>query len=127
MTDFDGSRFANKAGSFEAPAAVPRSDQVREQWQEANKNWWERTPMRYDWRQAITFQEGTSEYFDEIDNRFLESARHYLPWGNQPFEQFIPYGELRNSDVLEIGVGQGTHAQLIAPHCKSFAGIDLTE
>jgi SAM-dependent methyltransferase len=28
--------------------------------------------------------------------------------------------------VLEIGVGQGTHAQLIASRCRSFTGIDLT-
>ena len=29
--------------------------------------------------------------------------------------------------MLEIGVGQGTHAQLLAPRCKSFTGIDLTK
>ena len=30
-------------------------------------------------------------------------------------------------DVLEIGTGLGTHAQLLSPSCKSFTGIDLTE
>src|SRR5205085_539710 len=35
-------------------------------------------------------------------------------------------GDLYDKDVLEIGVGQGTHAQLLAPRCKSFTGIDLT-
>jgi SAM-dependent methyltransferase len=83
--------------------------------------------MRYDWGQAISSPEGTKEYFDHIDRRFLEAVTHYLPWHRLPFEQLIPYDELRNLDVLEIGVGQGTHAQLIAPHCKSFVGIDLTE
>ncbi len=125
--NFDGSRFINKAKGFAAPSQLPGSDEMTEEWQNANKSWWERSPMRYDWRKAITYAEGTKEYFDQVDSRFLESVRHYLPWHRYPFEQLIPYDELHNLDVLEIGVGQGTHAQLIAPHCKSFVGIDLTE
>jgi 2-polyprenyl-3-methyl-5-hydroxy-6-metoxy-1,4-benzoquinol methylase len=128
MTDnFDGARFSNKAPGFESPNQSPDSDDLARRWQAANKAWWERTPMRYDWREAIPFPEGTKEYFEHIDRRFLEAVRHYLPWHRLPFEQLIPYDALRNLDVLEIGVGQGTHAQLIARHCKSFVGIDLTE
>lgn len=125
--NFDGSRFVNKAEGFEAPAQLPQTDQLREDWQKANKSWWERTPMRYDWREALTAVEGTREHFQQIDSRFLESVRHYFPWRRYPFEQLVPYDELPALDVLEIGVGQGTHAQLIAPHCKSYVGIDLTE
>jgi len=125
--NFDGSRFVNKAEGFEAPAQSPKSARLSEEWQQANKAWWERTPMRYDWRAAIPHAAGTREHFDQIDSRFLESVRRYLPWRQHPFEQLVPYGELHGLDVLEIGVGQGTHAQLIAPHCKSFVGIDLTE
>lgn len=83
--------------------------------------------MRYDWRESVGIQQGTKEYYDEIDRRFLEAVRHFLPWKLRPFETLIPYGHLKDLDVLEIGVGQGTHAQLIATHAKSFAGIDLTE
>src|SRR5207249_5020281 len=68
----------------------------------------------------------SKEYFREIDRRFLESARHYLDWRGQPFDDLIPFANLHDQDVLEIGVGQGTHAELIAPRCKSFTGIDLT-
>lgn len=82
--------------------------------------------MRYDWREKIFAPPGSKEYFREIDKRFLESSHHYLNWGNQPFDNLIPFANLYDKDVLEIGVGQGTHAQLIAPHCKSFVGIDLT-
>ncbi len=49
-----------------------------------------------------------------------------MPWQNVPFEGVIPFEGLEDKDVLEIGVGQGTHAQLLAPRCKSFTGIDLT-
>ena len=47
-----------------------------------------------------------NEYFDHIDRRFLEALRlrHYLPWHRLPFEQLIPYDELRDLDVLEIGM-----------------------
>src|SRR5260370_38747581 len=49
-----------------------------------------------------------------------------MPWRNVPFDAIIPFDDLRAKEVLEIGVGQGTHAQLFAPRCKSFTGIDLT-
>jgi protein-L-isoaspartate O-methyltransferase len=44
-----------------------------------------------------------------------------------PFETEIPFEQLPNLDVLEIGVGHGSHAGLIAPRVKSFTGIDITE
>jgi len=128
MTDnFDGAHFSNKAPGFESPDQSPDSDHLARLWQTANKAWWERSPMRYDWREPIPFEEGTAEYFAHIDHRFLEAVRHYLPWHRLPFEELIPYDQLPHLHVLEVGVGQGTHAQLIAPHSKSFVGIDLTE
>jgi ubiquinone/menaquinone biosynthesis C-methylase UbiE len=61
-----------------------------------------------------------------VDKRFLSSVRSYMPWQRFPFEWLIPFDKLGDMDVLEIGVGQGTHAQLLAPCCRSFVGIDLT-
>jgi ubiquinone/menaquinone biosynthesis C-methylase UbiE len=124
--NFTGRDFINKAAGFEKPTQLPRDDVQRHQWQVANKAWWESTPMRYDWRQGLTEVPGSPEYFKEIDRRFLSSVQKYMPWRSIPFEQLIAFNELHNKDVLEIGVGQGTHAQLIAPYCKSFTGIDLT-
>jgi ubiquinone/menaquinone biosynthesis C-methylase UbiE len=126
VENFSGTEFGNKAVGFDKPTQLPRDDAQRRQWQSANKNWWESTPMRYDWRDEITAAPGTETYFAEIDRRFLCSARKYMPWRYLPFEELIPFGHLGEKDVLEIGVGQGTHAQLLAPHCKSFTGIDLT-
>ena len=87
---------------------LPRDDVERAQWQEANKAWWESTTMRYDWREAIAHEKHSKEYFDEIDRRFLSSVRTYMPWRERPFEQLIPYAELRSMDALEIGVGART-------------------
>jgi SAM-dependent methyltransferase len=126
MRNFSGTEFENKAAGFDSPAQLPRDNAQHRQWQSANKAWWESTPMRYDWRDGIAELPGTEAYFREIDRRFLSSARKYMPWHSIPFERVIPFDELRDKDVLEIGVGQGTHAELLAPRCRSFTGIDLT-
>jgi ubiquinone/menaquinone biosynthesis C-methylase UbiE len=126
MKNFSGVDFGNKAAGFEQPMQLPKDDDERHRWQTANKSWWEATPMRYDWREGVSEPPGTKAYFEEVDRRFLTSARKYMPWRNRPFEALIPYDDLADKDVLEIGVGQGTHAQLIAPRCKSFTGVDLT-
>jgi len=125
--NFTGRKFVNKAEGFDTPTKLPTSEIERAKWQSANKAWWEATPMRYDWRESIAVAPGTREYYIEIDRRFFVSARQYLPWKSNPFDQLIPYADLPRLDVLEIGVGQGTHAQLISSHAKSFTGIDLTE
>lgn len=127
MKNFFDSRFGNKASGFDTPTQLPRGEEQRQQWQSANKTWWESSPMRYDWRNELSANPGSKEYFEEIDRRFFSSAEKFLPWKNIPFDNLIPFAELANKDVLEIGVGQGSHAQLIAPRCKSFTGIDLTE
>ncbi len=125
--NFDRGSFGNKAAGFDDPVQLPSDAKAALQWQDANRSWWEQTPMRYDWRESIGSAPGTKEYYAEVDRRFLDAVRHYLPWEKIPFESLIPYAGLARSDVLEIGVGQGTHAQLIAPRSKSFTGIDLTE
>lgn len=124
--NFSGSDFVNKAEGFDHPTQLPRDPNEQRRWQAANRAWWESTPMRYDWRQQISAPAGTEAYYREIDQRFLSSVRKFLPWKTRPFEQLIPFNELPELDVLEIGVGQGTHAQLIAEHANSFTGIDLT-
>ena len=50
-----------------------------------------------------------------------------MPWSRIPFDPLIDFEALRGMDVLEIGVGSGSHASLLARHARSFTGIDLTE
>jgi len=83
--------------------------------------------MRYDWNKALKNPAGSTEFFIEIDSRFFQCAQDYLSKEQTPFGSLIPFQELQDKDVLEIGVGHGTHASLISPRCKSFHGIDLTE
>jgi ubiquinone/menaquinone biosynthesis C-methylase UbiE len=126
-SNFSGIKFANKAPGFERPTQLPFDEVQRREWQSINRAWWETTPMRYDWREPLTALVGTKNYFEEIDSRFLASVYKYMPWNKVPFETLIPFEKLADKDVLEIGTGLGTHAQLLSPYCKSFTGIDLTE
>jgi SAM-dependent methyltransferase len=126
MASTSATSFANKAAGFERPTQLPRDQEEHRRWQAANRAWWELAPMRYDWREKLAESPGTAAYFEEIDRRFLGAARSTMPWRAIPFDTIIPFDDLGDKDVLEIGVGHGTHAQLLAEHAKSFIGIDLT-
>ncbi len=122
---FDG-KFTNKVADFNAPTQLPVDDEQRRQWQLANKNWWEGAPMRYDWRDELKSSPATADLFAEIDHRFLSSVRRFLPWRAIPFDSLISFDKLASQDVLEIGAGYGSCAQLLAPRARSYVGIDLT-
>lgn len=111
---------------FDGPIALPRTPAQGRQWQTANRAWWERHPMRYDWHAEIGGEEFSRDFYFEIDRRFFSTARAYMPWARLPFDQLIPFDALADRDVLEIGIGSGSHAGLLARHARSFTGIDLT-
>jgi ubiquinone/menaquinone biosynthesis C-methylase UbiE len=112
---------------FNQPTTLPSGNEERLQWQQANSTWWEQHPMRYDWRECIDAPEQSQAFFAEIDKRFFEAARTFMPWRRVPFDRLIDFDSLGIKDVLEIGVGCGSHAALLAGHAGSFAGIDLTD
>ncbi len=112
---------------FEKPTSLPESDIQSNEWQKQNRTWWENQPMRYDWNNNIKFNEFSKDFYLEIDKRFFSNAREYMPYNRYPFDSLINFDELNNKDVLEIGVGNGSHTQLLAQHAKSYTGIDLTD
>jgi SAM-dependent methyltransferase len=121
----------NKADSFANPTQLPETQEEREKWLEANKSWWENNPMRYDWLDGeldkIPHPEFSKEFYQEIDSRFFSNAAEYLPINKIPFDGLIDFESLRGKKVLEIGVGNGSHAQLLATYANDFTGIDLTD
>jgi SAM-dependent methyltransferase len=112
---------------FSEPTALPANPDEQQGWQNANRSWWESHPMRYDWKNGIPYEEFSKEFYTEIDRRFFSAVELYAPCKKIPFDWLIDFDSLRTKDVLEIGVGNGSHAQLLAEHAKSFTGIDLTE
>jgi 2-polyprenyl-3-methyl-5-hydroxy-6-metoxy-1,4-benzoquinol methylase len=112
---------------FHSPTHLPRDESQRDRWQDANRTWWESNPMRYDFSDEIHEEQWSRAYFEEIDRRFFQSAAEFMPPARTPFDAVIDFPGLKRKDVLEIGVGSGTHAQLLATAAGSFTGIDLTE
>lgn len=112
---------------FTNPEQLPASPDEEDQWQEANRAFWESNPMRYDWKEKVGFEEFSKEFYEEIDSRFFDNVKEYMPWKNIPFDNLIDFAGIGSKSVLEIGVGNGSHAQLLATHAKSFTGIDITE
>lgn len=110
------------------PMALPNSEKETKKWQEANYSWWQSHPMRYDWKESICQEEFSTPFYREIDRRFFENTQEYLnSVTSLPFSEFINFASLGQKDILEIGVGNGSCAQLFATHAKSFIGIDLTD
>ena len=117
----------NKAKGFQQ-AILPRTEKEKYDWQDANRNWWGRNPMRYDFlRRPIEATEFSTEFFREVDRRFLRSVNIAFPWKAVPFDNFIDFQGIKAKDVLEVGVGMGTHAEILSSHARSYTGIDLTE
>jgi len=112
---------------FKEPTELPDNPEQASEWQKKNKSWWESHPMRYDWNDEVGYKEYSKEFFNEIDKRFFLNSKDFLPFKKIPFESLIDFESLKTKDVLEIGVGNGSHASLLAQHSKSFTGIDLTE
>ena len=111
---------------FDSPIALPVSAEQQSEWQVANQEWWEQHPMRYDFSESLEVPEFSPSFYDEIDRRFFADAATMLSWTRIPFDSLIDFASLKNKDVLEIGCGSGSHAQLLANHARSYTGIDLT-
>lgn len=114
-------------GAFNAPEQLPDSEAQASEWQHANRTFWESNPMRYDWNDGVEHEEFSRPFFDEIDKRFFGAVWLFMPWKKLPFEQLMRFDTLGDKDVLEIGTGMGSHAQLLATHARSYTGIDLTD
>ena len=82
--------------------------------------------MNYDWRGELRPQELDLAWYDEQDRRSIETHRHFAT-DRVPFDRLIPYDSLRTAEVLEIGVGSGLHAELLARAGANLTGIDLTD
>jgi ubiquinone/menaquinone biosynthesis C-methylase UbiE len=111
---------------FDNPIALPSTPAEERAWQEANREWWEQHPMRYDFSETLRVEEFSRQFYDEIDKRFFADAATMIPSRKLPFDALIDYESLKHKDVLEVGCGNGSHAQLLVQHVRSYTGIDLT-
>jgi SAM-dependent methyltransferase len=119
-----GNWLGGKAPDFETPTAGPETAGQHDEWQRANRRWWESHPMRYDWNCPLPGDPSEAAWYGEIDRRFFEAS--VLPPGSRPFGALLQGRQLAEKSVLEVGVGMGSHAQILAGGAGRFVGIDLT-
>jgi ubiquinone/menaquinone biosynthesis C-methylase UbiE len=117
----------DKKDILKKPTALPESADAALKWQTENRSWWEKNAMRYDWGSGVDYPEFSREFFAEIDKRFFSKVFEFFPWTIKPFDRLIDFKNLGGKRVLEIGVGTGSVAQLLAEGCPDFTGIDITE
>jgi ubiquinone/menaquinone biosynthesis C-methylase UbiE len=113
--------------NFSSPEQLPVCEEEAKRWQDANRSFWEKNPMRYDWKQVLEVELFSRRFYEEIDNRFFSKIWEFMPWRKLPFDNLIDFDALKGRKVLEIGVGMGSHAQLLTTHAASYTGIDITE
>lgn len=116
-----------KPNDFNGPTALPEDSAEAQGWQEASLSWWQKHPLRYDWKKEIGYKEFSPEFYAEVDRRFFSDVKIYLPWRKIPFDTLIDFDSLSSEDVLEIGVGLGSVASLLAQYARTFTGIDITD
>lgn len=93
--------------------------------QQGNKTWWTDHVMSYDWRGDSTLGKFSEPWFDDIDRRFLHSARLFSEAEN-PFHELMATDKLGARRVLEIGCGMGFHCEMLARSGAQVSAIDLS-
>ena len=69
--------------------------------------------MSYDWKDRVAREAFlTREWFDEIDARFIDAARH-SPRRQPAVRPDHPVRGDRRRKVLEVGCGMGLHTELM--------------
>ena len=97
--------------------------------QEQVRAWWNRNPMSYDVDDPIPYDEGSQEYFREIDRRIFHPRymRLTADASGKPFSLFVDFDALRGKDVLDVGIGSGIATQMLAEASANVTGVDLTD
>lgn len=92
--------------------------------QRANAQWWTDHPMTYDWDGTITADRHSAEWFDAMDQRWIDASYPYLS-RERLFDRILP-SNIAGKRVLEIGCGMGLHTGELAKRGAKVTAIDLT-
>ncbi len=96
--------------------------------QEQVREWWNRNPMSYDVDDPIPYDEGSQEYFREIDRRIFHPRymRLTADANGRSFGRYVDFDALCGKDVLEVGCGSGIAAQMFVEAGGRLTAVDLT-
>ena len=85
--------------------------------------------MSYDVDDPIPYDEGSQEFFREIDRRIFHPRymRLTADASGKPFSLFVDFDSLGGKDVLDVGIGSGIATQMLAEAGANVTGVDLTD
>jgi ubiquinone/menaquinone biosynthesis C-methylase UbiE len=85
--------------------------------------------MSYDVDAPIPYEEGSREFFREIDRRIFHPRYMRLTADEtgRPFSLFVDFEALAGKDVLDVGCGSGIATQLLAEAGANVTAVDLTD
>lgn len=102
-----------------------RSEEEISDVQRGNEQWWTDHPMTYDWAGTLTSERHTSEWFQAMDQRWVDASYPYLS-NHRPFDRILP-SDMSGVRVLEIGCGMGLHTGELVKRGADVTAIDLTK
>src|SRR5439155_5440122 len=84
--------------------------------------------MSYDVDDPIRYEEGSQEYFREIDRRIFHPRYMRLTADakGRTFGRYVDFDALGGKAVLEVGCGSGIAAQMLAEAGAKLTAVDLT-
>jgi 2-polyprenyl-3-methyl-5-hydroxy-6-metoxy-1,4-benzoquinol methylase len=94
--------------------------------QQRNQSWWTSQTMSYDWNESTSEEKYTPGWYDEVDRRFLHSARLFSAEAGNPFLGMMDAANLKGKRILEIGCGMGFHTELLIRAGAIVTSIDLS-
>jgi len=86
--------------------------------------------MLYNWERPICSEDGTKDFFYEIDQRYFNALKKFAHPNYPdeiPFSKLIDYSPLDGKKILEIGCGSGANAAVFASLGMDITAIDITE
>jgi ubiquinone/menaquinone biosynthesis C-methylase UbiE len=85
--------------------------------------------MSYDVDDPIPYDEGSQEYFREIDRRIFHPRymRLTADASGKPFSLFVDFASLAGKDVLDVGIGSGSATQMLAEAGATGPGVEISE
>ncbi len=81
--------------------------------------------MSYDWKDGIAKEKYSLDWYKEIDQRFIFASRLFAH-DKAAFDRIIPFEQIKDKSVLEIGCGMGLHTELMARAGANVTSIDIS-
>jgi len=90
-----------------------------------SRDWWNANPMTYNWDGQIVVEEGSPDFYRQMDRRLCEAIPE-LHTAYFPYEMLLRPIHLEGKKVLVVGMGAGVEVAAFASRGADVTGVDIT-